>query len=134
MKAFCGRELELIEDGKSRMVHVVKENPQVKLILEKKGKDGARLWLPDKWKLAEGNRHIYLFGEDTVYICDEYYSRALRIFYRNLLQVAYPGSGYMDINNSDFPSFIMCFRRFRKILIWNVATCRWRNLFRQCFR
>ena len=39
MKAFCGRELELIEDGKSRMVHVVKENPQVKLILEKKGKD-----------------------------------------------------------------------------------------------
>ena len=68
--------------------HVVKENPQVKLILEKKGKDGARLWLPDKWKLAEGNRHIYLFGEDTVYICDEYYSRALRIFYRNLLQVA----------------------------------------------
>ena len=38
--------------------------------------------------------------------CDEYYSRALRIFYRNLLQVAYPGSGYMDINNSDFPSFI----------------------------
>ena len=38
MKAFCGRELELIEDGKSRMVHVVKENPQVKLILEKKGK------------------------------------------------------------------------------------------------
>lgn len=106
MKAFCGRELELIEDGKSRMVHVIKENPQVKLILEKKGKDGARLWLPDKWKLAEGNRHIYLFGEDTVYICDEYYSRALRIFYRNLLQVAYPGSGYMDINNSDFPSFI----------------------------
>ena len=96
-----------LREGQSPAAYTnLKENPQVKLILEKKGKDGARLWLPDKWKLAEGNRHIYLFGEDTVYICDEYYSRALRIFYRNLLQVAYPGSGYMDINNSDFPSFI----------------------------
>ena len=38
MKAFCGRELELIEDGKSRMVHVVKENPAGKTDIREKGK------------------------------------------------------------------------------------------------
>lgn len=106
MKAFCGRELELSEDGRVRSVRVVRENPSVRLILEKKGSDGARLWLPDKWKLAEGNRHIYLFGESRVYICDEHYSRALRTFYRSLLVQAYPGSGYADINNRDFPALI----------------------------
>ncbi len=101
----AGREIEAEDSGGGRRkLAVVSENPELAIRVEKAGARGIRVALDRSVTSFEGEKHLYVFAGDRLYICDDAFSSTMAVFFRQMTQGF--GAPYeVMVNEKDIPLF-----------------------------
>jgi len=87
-----------------RNLTVLRENPKFELTVEKAGRDGVKLTVPQNVLAFQGEKCLFVADETTLYRCDDEYTEALSV----LMEYMVMGSDAereVLINDRDMPLF-----------------------------
>lgn len=82
-----GRKVEIERNGSRRYpVSICSGVPLMPVRVAGAGGDGIRVWIDQEWYSLNGERHLYIGNERTIYGMDENSSRELRIFISQMME------------------------------------------------
>ena len=104
-KIMMGKCLE-IEDyrGQTRQLEVVDRNPDLTVVVKRKGREGVLVSIDLNLLAFEGEHRLYLADNKYLYCCDQSCSEALSVFLKQMME-GYRTSFETEINNKDMPLF-----------------------------
>lgn len=105
LSIMAGRRLEL-EDSKgvTRIVRVVRKNPELQVTVENAGKDGLQVSLSEDVFSFPGERFLYVCSKDQLYCLDQTASEHLDVFLNWMPRQA-DGKYAVEIQERDMPLF-----------------------------
>ena len=100
-----GRDLEVEGEGwiKSK-VRLAEQNPELDVLVEAKGQDGAVVSIRQKLMVFSGERYLYVCDGHLLYRCSEDYGRAMWVFLDGMVNTA-DKSRTVLVNGKDMPLF-----------------------------
>ena len=100
-----GQSLEISDYSGTKRVCVVRDdNPPIEVRVERTGRDGIRVSVPTSLMSFSGERRLYVADRESVWRCDDEYTRVLSVFMEQMIQVY--GAAYMvSVNDKDMPLF-----------------------------
>lgn len=91
-------------DG-NRTWEVVESDPEIFLMISRKGRDGIHFELPATLSVFLGEKRIYICLEGKIYCCSIEFSEEAGVFLNLALNHTYPAYGQFDLNEKDMPRF-----------------------------
>lgn len=100
-----GTVLEL-EDykGQKRQLEIVDRNPDMKVMVRRRGREGVLVSIDKDLLAFEGEHHLYLADTKYLYCCDQPCSETFGVFLQQMME-GYGTSYETEINNKDMPLF-----------------------------
>ncbi|WP_349947892.1 SNF2 helicase associated domain-containing protein [Lacrimispora sp. BS-2] len=90
--------------GKKRQLAIVDRNPDLKVTVNRQGRDGILVSIDRELLVFEGEHRLYLADMKHLYCCDQSCSEALSVFLGQMMEGFKP-SYETEINNKDMPLF-----------------------------
>ena len=101
-----GRSLECEDPRRQkRDLTVKKENPKICFRVEKTGKDGVKLTVPEEIMAFSGEKHLLVADWGSVCICDQEYTDALTVLMEYTV-MGQDAEREILINDRDMPCFM----------------------------
>lgn len=90
--------------GQKRQLEIVERNPNLKVTVRRRGREGVLVSIDRDLLAFEGEHHLYLADAKYLYCCDQACSEALGVFLQQMMD-GYGTACETEINNKDMPLF-----------------------------